>query len=114
MRGRRSKSGDVDRVVDHKRAFRAAGPRSHADVARGGGDADDRGCQPSQPALDPQVEAPREAAVRRERPAVDGEDADGYAGKRGGEPAESAGLRAVSVHDVRPEAAAEPHELEQC
>ena len=96
-------------VESAQRALR----RRHALLARSLGHAhDSRRQRPDEP-LDPKKDPAGEAAVRRERPAVHREDANGHAGERSRDASEHAHLRAVRVDDVRPQPPAEPHELDE-
>ena len=110
---RAGRAGDVDRVVDHDTALRAARAGVETCGELGLGDADRLGRQRShQPVRDP-VEERRQPRVRGERPAVDGEETDRHPGRDCGEATEHSGLRAARVQYLRPLTAQERYELEQ-
>ncbi len=73
---------DVDRVRDHDRAPGPAGPGGQAGDPLALGHADRHGGQAGHQAVGLAVQPRHAAGVRRERPAVDGEDPDRHTGER--------------------------------
>ncbi len=110
---RARRSAHVDGVADHDHLVAPARPRFQPERALVLRDADDASYEPPSRPLGSQVELREEARVAGERPAVDGEDANGDAGDARSEAAQHSGLRAVRVHDVRPLTPAEPNQLEE-
>lgn len=91
---------DIDRVRDHHGSIWITGTSRDAGRLLTLGDADRRGRQRRDEAIGPAVKPGREARVRCERPAVDGEHADRNAHDSGGEASENPRLGAARVDDV--------------
>ena len=104
---------NVDRVPDHDRSLRAAGPCLEAERQLVLGHADGHGGQRAHQAVGPPVERGRGARIRCKRPAVHREDPDGDSGGERGQAPEHSGLRATRVEDVWPFAPYESNELDQ-
>ena len=105
--------GDVDRVRDHERPRGITRRGAEAGRAFALRHADRRRRQRPDEPICPAIQPRRQARVCRERPAVDGEDADRNAGEQCRETPEHTGLGAVRMDDVRALAPQQPHELDE-
>src|SRR5881392_2804420 len=78
------------------------------------GNADDRRGDRAHQSFGTKKEVPGRASIRGEGPAVHGVEADSHASEHGRNAAEDADLRAVYVHDIRPDPPAEANQLNEC